>query len=153
MPCKEVSMSDEKTVNELTTRDITASDTDLGTYQKKPDVRNVLRTTEIVGSRVVNSNGEKLGKIENIMLDLQHGCIAYAVMMSGGVFGLGHKHYPIPIGALTYDDTDREFILSIDVDKMKDAPSFHPDTWPNMNEKDWGEMVHKHYDITPYWGV
>lgn len=144
-------MSDEKTVNEFSSPDISTGETTIGAYQKKPDIRNVRRASDLVGLRVVNPQGDKLGKIETIMLDLQHGCIAYAVMMSGGVLGLGHKHYPIPVGALTYDDADNEFILDMDIDSLRNAPSFHPDNWPDMNEKEWAEEVHDHYHIPPYW--
>lgn len=41
------------------------------------------------GDRVVNLTGEDLGKITDIMLDVQRGRIAYAVMSVGGFLGIG----------------------------------------------------------------
>ena len=39
------------------------------------------------------------------------------------------------------------------IEALRNAPSFHPDSWPDMNEKEWAEKVHDHYNVTPYWGV
>ena len=57
---------------------------------------NLIGSDRVEGTVVRRPNGDKLGKIERLMIDKASGTIAYAVMSFGGLFGLGHSHYPIP---------------------------------------------------------
>jgi sporulation protein YlmC with PRC-barrel domain len=63
------------------------------------------------GDRVVNRQGEDLGDIHDIMIDVQRGCVAYAVMSRGGVPGIGDKLFAIPWHALTLDADRKCFVL------------------------------------------
>ena len=55
---------------------------------------NAFMVEKIVGSEVVNVKGEKLGKIENLVVDIDSGRILYAVLESGGFLGIGDKLFP-----------------------------------------------------------
>src|SRR5687767_3366358 len=63
----------------------------------------VMAARTLKGDKVVNMRGEDLGEIEDIMLDVQSGRIAYAVMSFGGVMGIGEKLFAIPWSALVLD--------------------------------------------------
>jgi len=56
----------------------------------------VLSADTLSGDAVVNSAGEKLGKIEDFMLDVESGRIRYAVLSFGGVLGIGNKLFAVP---------------------------------------------------------
>jgi len=56
----------------------------------------VLTASTLKGDKVVNHTGEDLGKIEEIMLDLDHGRIAYAVLSFGGFLGMVTNCLPYP---------------------------------------------------------
>jgi uncharacterized protein YrrD len=45
----------------------------------------------LTGDKVINLQGETLGKIAEIMLDVPRGRVAYAVMSAGGFLGMGEK--------------------------------------------------------------
>src|SRR5580704_7263924 len=63
---------------------------DTGSAQtNKPRIRRVLAAGTLTGDRVRNRAGEDLGKIEEIMLDVGSGRVAYAVLSSGGFLGIG----------------------------------------------------------------
>src|SRR4029077_17651118 len=85
---------------------------------------NVLSTSALIGDNVVNRAGENLGKIEELMLDLEKGRVAYAVLSFGGVMGIGEKLFAIPFEALKLDSTREHFTLDVDKDKLKNAPGF-----------------------------
>ncbi len=51
----------------------------------------VMDAATLIGDKVVNAQGEGLGEIEAIMLDVRSGRIAYAVLSFGGFLGLGSK--------------------------------------------------------------
>src|SRR5688500_15819593 len=83
---------------------------------------NVLSTTAVLGDVVVNRAGENLGKIEELMLDLEKGRVAYAILSLGGFLGMGEKLFAIPFEALKLDATREHFTLDVDKNKLKNAP-------------------------------
>lgn len=111
----------------------------------------VMAAGTLEGDDVVNSRNEKLGEITSIMVDVQSGRVAYAVLSSGGFLGLGDKLFAIPWGALTLDATNKQFILDIDKDRLKDAPGFDKSHWPSMADSRWASQVHDYYGQRNYW--
>lgn len=111
----------------------------------------VMSADTLQGDRVVNQEGEKLGDIEAIMLDVPNGRIAYAVLSFGGVLGMGDKLFAIPWDALTLDADAEQFILNVDKELLKDAPGFDKDHWPSMADTQWATSVHSYYHSQPYW--
>jgi sporulation protein YlmC with PRC-barrel domain len=104
----------------------------------------------LVGDRVLKSAaGEELGSIEEIMLDLKAGRIAYAVLAFSGFPGIANKRFPVPWKALQI--VDNEFILDIDRRTLEGAPNFDNDNWPDMADPAFERVVHKHYGAEPYW--
>ncbi len=111
-----------------------------------------LMTASILeGDKVVNRLGEDLGEIDEIMLDVPRGRIAYAVMSSGGFLGMGEKLFAIPWGALTLDTDNKCFVLDVDKQRMQDAPGFDKDNWPSMPDTEFDTRVHSYYGTRPYW--
>ena len=51
----------------------------------------------LVGNIVYDANGEDLGDIKEIMLDMRSGSIGYAVLSFGGFLGLGEKLFAVPV--------------------------------------------------------
>lgn len=111
----------------------------------------VMSADTLEGDEVVNAEGENLGEIEAIMLDVPGGRIAYAVLSFGGVLGIGEKLFAIPWKALTLDADEKRFILNIDQDVLKNAPGFDKDHWPQMADERWAADVHSYYNFPPYW--
>lgn len=111
----------------------------------------IMAASTLEGDEVVNSAGEKLGSIEDIMLDVSTGRIAYAVLSAGGFLGVGDKYFAIPWSALTLD-VDREcFVLDMDKEQLEAAPGFDKDAWPSMADQSWALTVHNFYGSQPYW--
>jgi len=111
----------------------------------------IMAASTLEADEVVNAEGEKLGSIEDIMLDVSSGRIAYAVISSGGFLGVGDKYFAVPWNALTLD-VDREcFMLDIDKDRLESAPGFDKDAWPTMADQSWALGVHEYFGTRPYW--
>src|SRR5512141_1018791 len=108
-------------------------------------VRRVMSATSLMGDKVVNPQGEELGKIEEFMIDLDTGCIAYAVLSFGGFLGLGDKLFAIPVQALAIDEDKKCFILNVAKEKLKSASGFDTDNWPDMANQEWGAVVYEYY--------
>src|SRR5690349_19936845 len=111
----------------------------------------VMDAATLIGDAVVNANDEDLGKVEAIMLDVQSGRIAYAVLSFGGFLGMGSKLFAIPWSALTLDAGEHRFILDVPKDRLENAPGFDKDHWPSMADTAWATEVHSYYNVRPYW--
>jgi sporulation protein YlmC with PRC-barrel domain len=116
----------------------------------------VTAASVLVGHRVLKSGGlksdsEELGHIEEIMLDLKTGRIAYAVLSFSGFPGIANKRFPVPWNALETHLGEGEFVLDMDPQTLEGAPDFDKDNWPDMADPVFGRVIHKHYGTTPYW--
>lgn len=103
------------------------------------------------GNDVVNLEGDKLGSIQNIMLDIPKGKIAYAVLSRGGILGMGDKLFAIPWSALTLDTERKCFVLNCDSRRLDEAEGFDKDRWPKMADFTWASQLHEHYGQPTYW--
>ena len=92
----------------------------------------VMAAGSLEGNDVYNSADEMLGSIQDIMLDVPHGRIAYAVLSRGGVLGIGDKLYAIPWSALTLDTDRKCFVLEVSSERLKQDKGFDKDDWPSM---------------------
>lgn len=115
------------------------------------NIRHVMSASSLIGDRVINPAGENLGKIEEFMIDLRTGCIAYAVLSFGGVLGIGDKLFAIPMKALSLDEDQKCFILNVDKEKLKNAQGFDKSNWPDFADQRWGTAIHDYYGYEPYW--
>lgn len=111
----------------------------------------VLTASSITGDKVRNTSGEDLGKIEEVMVDVDSGRIAYAVLSFGGFLGMGEKLFAIPWDALSVDFNEHEFILDVDKKHLENAPGFDKDQWPRMADRTWGQGIYDYYGFRPHW--
>lgn len=113
----------------------------------------VLSATTIIGDKVINSAGEQLGSIKELMMDIDKGRIAYAVLSFGGFLGFGDKLFAIPWQALTIDTENHAFILDVDKEVLEKAPGFDKENWPDnaKYEAGWLLGVYEYYGYSPYW--
>jgi sporulation protein YlmC with PRC-barrel domain len=113
----------------------------------------VLSATTMLGDKVRNLAGDTLGDVKELMIDLDTGRIAYAVLSFGGFLGMGNKLFAIPWEALTLDTDEHAFILDVDTETLENAPGFDKDNWPDnaMYEAGWLLDVYDYYGYAPYW--
>jgi sporulation protein YlmC with PRC-barrel domain len=113
--------------------------------------RRVLGASTLEGDEVRNSAGEKLGKVDEIMIDIPSGRVAYAVLSFGGALGLGNKLFALPWEILRVDEDEKCFILDVNKETLKSAPGFDKDNWPDMADHTWASGIFEHYNASPYW--
>ncbi len=111
----------------------------------------VLSASSLKGDNVVNHQGEDLGKIEEIMVDLDRGRIAFAVLSFGGFLGMGDKLFAIPWQAFSVDTAQKRLILNAKKELLEKATGFDKNNWPNMADHTWGTTLYGYYGYKPYW--
>jgi sporulation protein YlmC with PRC-barrel domain len=105
-----------------------------------------LTATSIIGDRVENEQGDNLGKVENLMVNLHDGSIEYAVIDFGSFLGMGGKLFAIPFSELHIDEERELFIVRRNKEYLKQIPGFDKNHWPDTND-------HSYFnDVNMYWG-
>ncbi|HKU54212.1 MAG TPA: PRC-barrel domain-containing protein, partial [Rhizomicrobium sp.] len=80
--------------------------------------------SKVKGTAVYNGNGDKIGTVEDIVLDKQSNQILFAALGFGGVLGIGEKYYPVPWSLLDYDEKMGGYIVPLSKDRLKSAPAY-----------------------------
>lgn len=106
-----------------------------------------LTATSIMSDHVVNARGDKLGKINDLMINLITGKIEYAVLDFGSFLGMGGKLFAIPFEELRVKTSEHAFILNRDKNYLKSSPGFDKDHWPDTNDQYYND-VNMYYKIT-----
>lgn len=109
--------------------------------------------SRVAGTAVFNTAGERLGSIQDVMIDKASGRVAYAVLSFGGFLGIGDRHHPLPWGALTYDTGLRGYVVRLDREQLEGAPVLGEDADAMWQDRAWAERVHAHWNIAPYWAM
>lgn len=104
----------------------------------------------LIGNDVYNLQSEELGDIKEIMLDMRTGHVSYAVLEFGGFLGMGSKLFAVPWSALKLDTVNKRFTLDASKDRLKNAPGFEKDQWPDMADTTWEKGIHDYYGTAPY---
>lgn len=108
----------------------------IGTREAKGAFTIVVKKT-ILGAKVINTAREDLGTIEDIVIDARDNKVVYAILSFGGLLGVGDKHFAIPWEALSFDASEKIAVLSIDKDRLSNAPGFDKENWPDMGNANW----------------
>jgi sporulation protein YlmC with PRC-barrel domain len=111
----------------------------------KRDITQVHRASKIIGIDVENAQGEDLGDITDLVLDFDNGQIAYVVIGSGGVLGVGDTLHAVPWKSLKLSDKMDKFVLNVDKNQWKNAPGFNKDNWPAVADKAFRQKIDTYY--------
>lgn len=107
----------------------------------------LLSSSSINGDSVVNQGGEDLGHIEDLMVDPTTGKVDYAVLSFGGFLGIGDKYFAVPFDQLSVDRENKRMVLNVDKEKLKDAPGFDKDDWPDFADQSFRTRVSDFYYV------
>ena len=94
----------------------------------------ILSATTLVGDKVTNADGEDLGKVEELMIDVESGSVDFAV----------------PWASLAVDQKNKQLILNVTRDMLETAEGFDKDHWPDMADRAFMNSTYSHYGIKPW---
>jgi len=110
---------------------------------------SLLRATKVEGIVVKNDADEKLGKVEDLVIDMRHSKIRYAALSFGGFLGLGDKYFAIPWNGFTVRTDSKgvdHLVLHVSKERLKNAPGFDKKHWPDVGDSRWGTEIDRHYE-------
>ena len=107
---------------------------------------DVISSERVEGTAVYNVEGDKLGSIDDLMIDKRSGQIRYAVLEFGGFLGMGTDRYPLPWGMLKYDTMKEGYVVPLDKAMLEKAPRYPEDRRPDYTDA-YGRSVYDYYGM------
>ena len=94
------------------------ADEAIGTERRHGPGPELMGANTLIGNGVYNVEGDDLGDIKEIMLDMRGGRIGYAVLSYGGFLGIADKLFAVPWSALKLDTENKRFTLNVSKDRQ-----------------------------------
>jgi hypothetical protein len=110
----------------------------------------LIAAAQVEGTDVYNLKGDKLGTIDDVMIDKVSGKAIYAIMSFGGFLGIGEKYHPLPWSMLRYDERKKGYVIDLDKKMLQEAPSYAVDE-EFLWTPEYGRRVDKYYNAPTYW--
>ena len=111
---------------------------------------SIMSASAVEGVEVRNMEGQELGEIKDVKLDLESGYIVYAVLaFEEGFLGLDKKLFPIPWKSLKRDEGSFCFFLDIPKSVLEEAPGYDEDDLSRMLDRTFINEVYGHYGYEP----
>jgi len=114
---------------------------------KTVDAMNHARISTLEDMHVRNAAGEDIGKIRDLVIDVNSGKVVYAALDFGGFLGIGDKLFAVPWHSLQVKGTDKDqyLMLNITKERLKEAPGFDKNHWPDTANATWASDVDQFY--------
>ena len=110
----------------------------------KTTLGNIISSDKVEGTNVYNIAGDKLGSIDDLMIDKHTGQVRYAVLEFGGFLGMGTDRYPIPWSMLKYDTAQDGYVVPLDQARLEKAPRYEMADIPTYTD-DYSKTVNAYY--------
>ncbi len=82
-----------------------------------------IRARKVIGTPVKNTQGERVGEIEDVVLDKTSERIMFAIVGMGGFLGIGEKFHPLPWAALHFDEEVDAYVIPFTKEQLLAAPA------------------------------
>jgi sporulation protein YlmC with PRC-barrel domain len=112
---------------------------------------SAIRATKVIGTSVYNAGGDKIGKVEDVVLDKQSNNIMFAVVGFGGFLGMNEKFHPLPWSTLDYQKAKDGYVVNVSKDQLKSAPADGIDELTNMDGNGLRDKIYDYYQAPRYW--
>ncbi len=108
------------------------------------------RLREVVVLEVRTLQEQKLGTVDDVILDLLAGRVVAVVVASGGVLGVGATHRTVPPAAFHYDEGKNVLHVDITKESFELNPTFDPSRWAEYRHQPAGVVgAYRNPKVTP----
>jgi hypothetical protein len=113
------------------------------------ETSTLIAADKVKGTYVFNAQGDRIGEINDLMLDKKSGQVAYAIMSFGGFLGVGNSYHPLPWSLLNYNTNLGGYAIDIKQSQLEGAPSYEVGAEPAWGDPDYERRLHDFYGVTP----
>lgn len=114
---------------------------------------SAILASKVKGTSVYNTAGDKIGHVEDVVLDKQSDHIMFAALGFGGVLGIGEKYYPVPWSVLDYNPDKGGYVVPMSKATIEKAPAYSLDDL-TKNDGQFGDIraqSYSYYNVKKDW--
>ncbi len=108
------------------------------------------RASQVIGMDLLNLQDEKVGKIQDLVIDLSARRVTAVVISSGGFLGIADELSIVPPSALQVNDKGDAFTANFTKEQLTNAPRFQGSAYPDLNDRSFMLNVYSAYQAEPY---
>jgi sporulation protein YlmC with PRC-barrel domain len=112
---------------------------------------SAVRVSKVLGTKVQNPAGQKIGQVEDVILDKQSNHIMFAVLSFGGFLGVGEKYYPVPWSSLDYDENHNSYVVEYTKEQLEGAPAGSVEELTQNDGLNFRDRTYDYYKAEHYW--
>jgi sporulation protein YlmC with PRC-barrel domain len=112
---------------------------------------SAIRAKQVLGTKVTDTAGNKIGTIEDIILDKQSNNILFAVVGFGGFLGMNEKYHPIPWSALDFDPAEGSYVVPYTKEQLQAAPNGSIEELTRDDGMQFRDRTYDYYRVERYW--
>jgi sporulation protein YlmC with PRC-barrel domain len=112
---------------------------------------SAIQASRVVGTKIEDASGQKIGKVEDLMLDKQANAILFAVVSFGGFLGMGEKYHPLPWSSLDYDEGRKSYVVNFTKEQLEAAPAGSVEELTRNDGLDFRDRTYTYYKAPRYW--
>ena len=110
-----------------------------------------IRASRTIGTSVYNTQGEKIGKVEDVVLNKTDNSIMFAVVGFGGFLGIGEKYHPVPWSSLDFSKDRDGYVVPFTKEQLQAAPADDIQELTRNDGQATRNSTYKYYKVKPYW--
>ena len=110
-----------------------------------------IRAKKVIGTNVKDPTGQKIGEVEDVMLDKESNNIMFAVVGFGGFLGIAEKYHPIPWSALEFDADEDAYVVNYTKEQLQSAPTASIDELARGDGQMFRDRSYAYYKEPRYW--
>jgi len=114
-----------------------------------PMAGRVQQASHLIGKSVRNAKDEKVGKVEDLVMDLSTGRVDAMIVSTGGFIGISNELSAMPPAALRYNSETDTFQIDTTKEIVSNAPHFNSNKWPDFGQSDYANEITRAYGVEP----
>lgn len=113
----------------------------------------IQKASKLMGTTVQNLQDEKIGTVDNLLVDMTSGRILAVIVSSGGFLGMNDELSAVPPTALRFAANRESLQLDATKDSLSRAPHFQSGQWPDFNQSTYADGMYRAYKVEPYFST
>ncbi len=106
---------------------------------------------KVSGTNVNDRSGNKIGQVEDVVLDKQSNNIMFAIVSFGGLLGVNAKYHPVPWASLDYEPSQDAYVVDYTKAQLEAAPADSIEELTRNDGTAYRDRAYKYYDAPRYW--
>lgn len=112
---------------------------------------NVIGSDRVEGTTVYDTNRERIGKVEKLLIEKRSGQVTDAIVSVGGFFGIGNEPHSLPWSMLQYDTDLGGYCIDASVEQLRDAPRLKQDDTDRAYDRNYQTENYNYWGVNPSW--